>query len=459
MLLKFKTKMTAQEKYDLYMKTYLDRKDEFDKTVEENVEKYRKGDCKLRFVDRDGKPLSNKKVKLTQKTHDFKHGANIFMLDEFEKEEDNKEYRRFFKEYFNLATVPFYWDTLEPEEGNPRYARDSKKVYRRPAPDLCVEYCEENGILPKLHCMVYENHLPEWAAKLSADDLKKRYEQRFQEIANRYKGKMWEFEVINEVQFQHWGSPLSDQKDIVEWAFGLAHKYLDGEKLVINDAGSSLVQIGTPWGRPHISWRSAFMLYIENLILKGVKFDKIGIQNHQFTGVSAKSDEQYEATLKGEVEQNNPFKIMAGLDKLASFNLPIEITEVTIPTFGETEEDEELQAQMLKVRFSAWFAHPAVDAVVYWNTVDGHAYTGNANWVENNCLGGLFHQDLTPKKSALMLKKLFSEIWHTDLELVTDENGCVDFRGFYGDYTAQLDNSEMCFGIHKNETDNFELTV
>ena len=147
MLLKFKTKMTAQEKYDLYMKTYLDRKDEFDKTVEENVEKYRKGDCKLRFVDRDGKPLSNKKVKLTQKTHDFKHGANIFMLDEFEKEEDNKEYRRFFKEYFNLATVPFYWDTLEPEEGNPRYARDSKKVYRRPAPDLCVEYCEENGIL------------------------------------------------------------------------------------------------------------------------------------------------------------------------------------------------------------------------------------------------------------------------------------------------------------------------
>ena len=259
--------------------------------------------------------------------------------------------------------------------------------------------------------------------------------------------------------FQHWGSPLSDDKDIVEWAFSLAHKYLEGETLVINDAGSSLAQIGSTWGCPHISWRSAFMLYIENLLLKGVKMDKIGIQNHQFTGVSAKTDEQYEASVKSGVEDNNPFKIMAALDKIATFNLPIEITEVTIPTFGETEEDETLQAEMLKLRFSAFFAHPAVNAVVYWNTVDGHAYTGNANWVENNCLGGLFHQDLTPKKSAIMLKKLFSEIWHTDLELVTDENGYVNFRGFYGDYVAKLGEDEMTFGIHKNEADSFELTV
>ena len=44
-----------------------------------------------------------------------------------------------FYRYFNLATVPFYWNTLEPEYGKPRYAKDSVKIYRRPAPDLCME--------------------------------------------------------------------------------------------------------------------------------------------------------------------------------------------------------------------------------------------------------------------------------------------------------------------------------
>ncbi len=452
------TKMTVQEKYDLYMKAYLDNKEAIDERETASIEKHRKGDCKLRFVDRDGKPVANKKVKLTQKTHDFKYGANIFMLDEFESDEDNKEYRRFFKEYFNLATVPFYWNTLEPEEGKPRYDKDSVKIYRRPAPDLCVEYCEESGILPKLHCMVYEMVLPEWARKLSREELMARYEVRFKEIAERYRGKMWEFEIINEVLFQHWGSAISNDRDITKWAFELGHKYLEGETLVINDAGSSIMQIGATSG-PHTGWRSAFMLYIENLLLKGVKFDKIGIQAHQFTGVSAKTEAEYEKSVRDGVGNNNPAGILAGLDLLSQFGFPVEITEVTVPTFGDTEEDEELQAEMLKIRYSAWFSHPSVDSIVYWNTVDGHAYTGNPNWVENNCRGGLFHKDLTPKKSALMLKKLFSEIWHTDLELVTDGNGCLDFRGFYGDYTAQLDNSEMSFGIHKNETDNFELTV
>ena len=75
-----------------------------------------------------GKPVPRRERSvLRQKTHDFGYGANIFMLDEFETEEKNAEYRRVFGEYFNMATVPFYWDTLEPDEGHPRFAKDSNK--------------------------------------------------------------------------------------------------------------------------------------------------------------------------------------------------------------------------------------------------------------------------------------------------------------------------------------------
>ena len=64
---------------------------------------------------------------------------------------------------------------------------------------------------------------------------------------------------------------------------------------------------------------------------------------------------------------------------------------------------------------------------------------------------------MTPKKSALTLKKLFNEEWHTDLELTTDENGYVTFRGFYGDYTADIDGKEFEFGIHKDHDNTYML--
>ena len=431
--------LSAKEKRELYMKSYQEKKDEIDKRITEGIEKHRKAFCQIKITDKDGKPITFSNVKLTQKNHEFNYGANIFMLDEFDTKEKNVEYRRFFKEYFNTATLPFYWDALESEEGKPRYAKNSKKIYRRPAPDLCMEYCEENGISPKLHCLVYEHFIPEWMKRLPLNEVKKKYEERFRQISERYSGRMLEFEVINETLCQWHDTVLGHEKDIIEWAFDLAHKYFPNETLIINEGANRLTDIGNTEVQGFTGYRTPYYLQLEMLLSKGVKFDKIGIQNHLFTGTSAHTEEEYEASVKDGVEMNNPLKYFKGLDMLAEFGLPIEITEVTVPTFGDTIEDEELQADMLKLWYSIWFSHPAVDTVVYWNTVDGYAYTGNPDWVENNCKGGLFHKDLTPKKSALMIKKLFNEVWHTETKLTTDNDGYTDFRGFYGDYELEIE--------------------
>ena len=58
-----------------------------------------------------------------------------------------------------------------------------------------------------------------------------------------------------------------------------------------------------------------------------------------------------------------------------------------------------------------------------------------------------------------MLKKLFDQIWHTDLELTTDKNGYVEFRGFFGDYTVQAEDREFEIAVHKNESSSFELSL
>ena len=124
--------------------------------VASGIEQHRKGWLKLNFVDSEGLPLENVKVKLEQKTHDFKFGCNLFMLDELETDEKNAKFKEMYPQLFNLATLPFYWNAIEPEEGKTRYTKDSPKMYRRPNPDLCIEYCQEHGIEPKLHCLVYD---------------------------------------------------------------------------------------------------------------------------------------------------------------------------------------------------------------------------------------------------------------------------------------------------------------
>ena len=127
------------ENRKIWLKAAEENRALLDGRVKNDIEKYRKRPCKLRFIGADGKPLKNIKVRINQTSHDFGFGANIFMLDEFDNEEYNRRYRGEFKKYFNLATVPFYWDGLEPEEGKPRYDKSSPKVWRRPSPELCTE--------------------------------------------------------------------------------------------------------------------------------------------------------------------------------------------------------------------------------------------------------------------------------------------------------------------------------
>ena len=117
------------------LKTFDAQRDFLDARVKSGIELYRKGDAVLDIKTADGSaPPEDITVEVKQASHKFKFGANLFMLDECETAEKNAIYREKFPEFLNLATLPFYWSDLEPEEGKPRYAKDSPRVYRRPAP-------------------------------------------------------------------------------------------------------------------------------------------------------------------------------------------------------------------------------------------------------------------------------------------------------------------------------------
>ena len=82
---------------------------------------------------------------------------------------------------------------------------------------------------------------------------------------------------------------------------------------------------------------------------------------------------------------------------------------------------------------------------------------------ENYYYGGLLRFDLSPKPAYLKIKELIQERWHTDAELVTDENGSAEFRGFYGKYTVEiLINGQSVLNeitLSKNAENKFEIML
>ena len=159
------------------LKSFRENKEWFEKRNTEGIEKYRKGDFRLQFSC-DGV----KKVTVKQKKHAFLFGCNAFMLHSFEKEEKETIYKEKFAKLFNQAVVPFYWSDLEPEEGKLRFHKDSENIYRRPAPDIVLDFCKEYDIEPKGHCLTWNWFTPKWLEKYSKQERKILLEKRFKEI-------------------------------------------------------------------------------------------------------------------------------------------------------------------------------------------------------------------------------------------------------------------------------------
>ncbi len=404
------------------------KKQEFmDTVVKQNIERYRKGTAYLKISDQDGKPVKNAQIQIKQTSHAFKYGANIFMLDELETKEKNDIYKESFKELFNIATVPFYWCDLEPEQGKPRYAVDSPKIYRRPPTDLCVNFCLENGIEPKCHCLNYDWMMPDWLEDADVDYHKKMLSKHFSELAERYADVIPSWEVTNETfdVRERRRSKFYKEDDFVEWSFRMADRYFPNNRLIINDFFI--------WENYREN-RSAYYMQIERLMRNGIShLDSIGMQFHSF--------------FKREDEENlvgiryNPEFLYDVFDTYAKLGKKLQITEMTIPAYSNDAEDEEVQAELIENLYTVFFSHPAMEAVIYWNLVDGYAAfapQGDMTTGENQYYGGLMRFDMSKKKSYDVIKNLFSKKWHTETACVTDENGEAQYRGFYGTYDVEI---------------------
>ena len=406
----------------------LSRMDEQHEMMEDKIqlgiEANRKGFAKLKFMDRDGKPLSNVKVSIKQKNHAFKFGCNFFKYKCFASEEENALYEERFKKLFNLAVIPFYWKDFEPTNGQMRFEKSSVFIDRRPPSELCLEFCRENGIEPKGHPLFWGTHMPEWLPK-DWEQVKHYLVRRLKAIGERYDGIIKSFDCVNEVtslpvltsevdmHSSHYRNLVPMPGSYTEEVFKLAERYFAESHLILNETGGA-------WTCPTPSGKAAFHLLIDSLLRKGCRIDEIGLQYHVFTdadGMKAMANTMF-----------NPHQLYSVMDAYGEFGKPLSVSELTINGY-----DEAVQEELVYNLYRIWFSHPAVSSIVYWNLGENCAIESGNGWSEKKYKGGLIRDDFSERPSYRVLDRLINKEWHTEIEKEAVE-GSLWFKGFYGDY-------------------------
>lgn len=387
--------------------------------IQQGIETHRKGDFTVTLTDKQGKPMRNATVEIRQVRHEFQFGANLFMLNGFKADAENRQYENVFKSLFNTACVPFYWKTLEPEPGKVRFAANSTPIYRRPPPDAVVDFCKKNGLAPKGHTLVWDHPVhavPDWLPT-DTTEIKRLITQRIRQLAERYGNDVLTWDVVNEVLQSHPQIPLP--RNYALFAFGEAQRlFPKSTRLMINEVTTS------SWQNYRKEY-SPYYLLIENLKAKGASIGGIGLQFHFF------NEQLHEDVANGITMR--PQDIINALDLYGQFGVPLHVSEITIPTLPYNQMGLERQATMTRNFYRLWFSHPAVEAIIWWNVADGTALAGEDKWN-----GGLVNKDFSPKPSYTVLNDLINQEWKTNLTVQQTDTAPVQFRGFYGEYIIRV---------------------
>ncbi len=403
------------------LKNYRETYDKLLPEINANIEKYRKGKFKLKVLDENGNPV-RATVKIEQKKHAFDFGTNVLMLGDMGEEE--QEYRDAISNLFNMVTTTFCWGVMETEPGKFRFEEGSEEIYRRPPSDRVLKFADENNLKAKGQPLFCGHWCPDWVSQ-DLDVLKKRWINYVQEVAKRYDGKYYLFDVVNE-SYATWSTwknmswlPIP-VVEFVEWMLKTAGDIFS-DKCVMERNEATHVNFG----------EYAEKYYIDNkkLLEKGIRLDSIGFQFHMFSG-----KECFEKHITGAA---NPQSIHDTYHKMSSLGVPMYISEVTIPTVYENmciEEGEELQAEILEKLYRLWFSIPNMQGIIYWNLKDGDAWRDEAV-----CRGCPIDEYMRKKKSYYTLEHLIKREWNTCLTSETDDKGVFEFSGFYGDYDITVD--------------------
>lgn len=359
------------------------------------IEKLRKGNVTIECF-RNGQPVAGAQVTIRQTRHAFGIGTCVDANRLTGNETFDQKYREILKENFE-------WAVFESEMKWRQMEQNPKLI---PLTQKAMAWLEAEKFSVRGHNLIWPS---KWALPPSIrqfvtdgkkEELREAIRTRIREMTAAYKGRLAEWDVINEPTKNHDLQDVLGEEAMVEW-FRLAREADPSAKLFLNDytmlsgGAVNLAQIDRLYEILHF------------LRQRGAQIDTIGEQAHFAWQL---------------VEPERMLKI---LDRFAGLGLPIEITE-----FDVNITDEQLQADYTRDFMIAAYSHPSVTGVIVWGFWEGqHFQPSSALWT----------RDWREKPNAKVWRDLWFNQWFTkELSGRTDKTGAYTARGFQGDYTAEV---------------------
>jgi endo-1,4-beta-xylanase len=367
------------------------------------IERHRKGDGVIAVRDSRGKAVRGVRVQVEQLRHQLLFGCNFFMFGRCGRPDWEEQYRQRFSSLLNYCTLGFYWASYEAERGKPHYEYT----------DQVAAWTREHGITSKGHPLVWDHPAgsPAWLPS-DPKEIEQLSQARVREIISRYKGRIDIWDVVNEA------THLPEKRNktrMAEWGAALGPvPYVAQHLRVARTANSQATLLVNDYRIEPAYYKILDSLRDEGKLL----FDTIGIQSHMHGGVWPLH------------------KVWDTCDTYSKLGVPLHFTETTIVSgprkgpgenWGETTtEGEARQAEQTAKFYTALFAHPAVQAITWWDFSDLGAWQGAA--------AGWLRRDMSPKPVYERLTSLIKGEWWTKAEATTDGRGEVKFRAFFGSH-------------------------
>ncbi|MCC5830117.1 MAG: endo-1,4-beta-xylanase [Phycisphaeraceae bacterium] len=402
-----------------------------------DIERYRTGDAVLRLIDRRGRPVAGEPVRIVLKRHAFWFGDNLWGLDGHVRQglwdtDHSRIFRKLYAGLFNAANALCYW-TERPRNDGPK----TEEFQGEPKLDAfarIVDWVVAEGMYCKAHPLFWSipKAVPDWVMKYDAQTRMRFIEVRVRNMMARFGGKVTMWDAINEPLWEASPRHLEDRywphletateiADYIEPVIRWSRQEQPDVRLVINEYGMEAGQDRkAAVTRDGIAvtadmQRKRMLELITELQQRNASPNGIGLQSH--TGGFITRAQQHEL-----------------YSMMASTGLAVQVTEFWAPKAeritNETEREEMITRYVLDHLTHA-FAHPALEAFFFWG-LTGKMIT----WRGNTNAG----YELSPRYEAV--RQLIHDNWHTSIEGQTDDQGCIAFRGYFGDYAVRIGRPE-----------------
>lgn len=255
-------------------------------------------------------------------------------------------------------------EPIHPEE-NRYYWNDA---------DAIVAFAQRHNMRVRGHNLCWHNQAPKWMFKdgdktVSKEVLLQRLKEHITTVANRYKGKLYAWDVVNEA--------ISDKRNEYlrpsEWLQIIGEEYIAKAFEYAHAADPNAVLFYNDYNEISPVKREKIYKLVKGLKDAGIPIGGVGLQAHW--AVNEPSRGQLDSTIK----------------RFTNLGLQVQITELDISVYPKehdarerksedantafTPEREQQQAEKYKMSFDLFRKYKkSISGVTFWNITDRHSW-------------------------------------------------------------------------------------